>query len=169
MSEGERIAALEARLRELEDKAEIAALIHRYAACIRYRDMVGCRSLLLDDAFFELRHIEPQDSSKDSLIRRMDGGDAMVGSRDEEAGSQTVMWPMIHAVTIEVMGDEARSTCLSETAMWPFGRASIGEYRDHFRRTAGGWKFASRTYRLYGDSSGRLASESRAHHISVKR
>ena len=167
MSE-DRLSALEQRIRELEDKAEITRLIYRYAECIRFRDPAGCRALLCDDAFFELRHIDPDDCSKDSLIRRMDGADAMVGSRDDEAGSKTVMWPMIHAPTVIVEGDTATANCLSETAMWPFGRASIGEYRDSFVRTSQGWKFVSRRFRLYGDSTGRLAAESRAYHQSVK-
>lgn len=167
MSE-DRIAAMEARIVELEDKAAISSLIYRYAECIRYRNPAACRALLCDDAWFELRHIDPQDASRDSLIRRMEGADDIVGSRDDEAGAGTIMWPMIHAPTIAVNGDAATSTCLSETALWPFGRASIGEYRDTFRRTPQGWRFASRTYRLIGDNSGRYAAESRAHHQSVK-
>ena len=162
-----RLDVLERRIRELEDREAISRLVYGYAQCIRYRDHAGCRTLLCDDAWFELRHIDP-DGGEDSLIRRMDGADDIVGSRDDEAGQNTVMWPMIHAPTIIVEGDEARSTCLSETAMWPFGRASIGEYRDTFRRTGEGWKFASRRFRLFGDSTGRLAAESRAYHQSVK-
>lgn len=167
MSE-ERIAALEARIVELEDRAAIVALIHRYAECIRYGDLAACRALLCDDAWFELRHIDPGDASRDTLIRRMEDADNIVGARDDEAGAGTIMWPMIHAPTIVVKGDVATSTCLSETCLWPFGRCSIGEYRDTYRRTPQGWRFSSRTYRLIGDNAGRFAKESRALHQSVK-
>jgi hypothetical protein len=164
----ERLSRLEQRIRELEDKADITRLIYRYAECIRFRDSQGCRALLCDDAFFELRHIDPVDCRRDSLVRRMDGADEMVLSRDDEAGANTVMWPMIHAPMVTVEGDSATAICLSETAMWPFGRASIGEYRDNLVRTSEGWKFASRRFCLFGDSSGRLAAELRAHHQSIK-
>ena len=171
MSDAERIAALEARLRAMEDREAIAALIHRYAECIRLCDMAGAHALLVNEAVFELRHINPAhpgDPGRDELIHRMVGAEAIVGSRDEEAGAATMMWPMIHAVQIALDGDTATSVCLSETAIWPFGRQSIGDYRDCLLRTDEGWRFVSRHFRLFGDAAGRYASESRAVHQAQK-
>lgn len=167
MTAPDRIAALEERVRLLEDREAITALIYRYAQCIRRRDPAACRKLLVDDAVFELRHILPEGVG-DVLVHRIEGGDAIVGVRDDEAGANAVMWPMIHAVQIAVDGDEATSLCLTETAIWPFGKQFIGEYADRFVRTASGWRFAERVYRLYGEASGVLAEQSRAEHQAEK-
>lgn len=171
MSDAERIAALEARLRAMEDREAIAALIHRYAECIRLCDMGGAHALLVEEAVFELRHIDPAhpgDPARDELMHRMVGADAIVSAREEEAGAATMMWPMIHAVQIALDGDTAASVCLSETAIWPSGWQSIGEYRDCLRRTGEGWRFVSRHFRLFGDAAGRYARESHAMHQAQK-
>lgn len=167
MSE-DRFAALEARVRELEDKAAITALIHHYAHCIRLRDKRACQALLLDDAWFELRHVSPEDPAADMLITRLEGSLAMVGGYDTEAGAQNSVWPMIHNVAIALDGDRARTVCVMASAIWPVGQQFVGEYHDEMVRTAQGWRFASRTYRLIGEVGGKYAGEAREIYQAAK-
>lgn len=163
-----RIATLEARIAELEDRAAITALIHRYAECIRFRDKAACRALLLDDAWFELRHVDPADPASDKLITRLEGSLAMVGGYDTEAGAQNSVWPMIHNVAIDIDGDRARTVCVMASAIWPVGQQFVGEYRDEVVKTPQGWRFASRTYRLIGEVGGKFAAEAREVYQAAK-
>jgi hypothetical protein len=163
-----RIAALEARLQELEDKAAIGALIHRYAECIRLRDKAACQALLCDDAWFELRHVDPLDPSADTLVTRLEGSSAMVGGYDTEAGAANSVWPMIHNLTIDYQGDRARSVCVMASAIWPVGQQFVGEYHDELVRSGDRWCFASRTYRLIGEVGGKYAREARAIYQAAK-
>ena len=164
----DRIAALEERLREMEDKAAIGALIHRYAECIRLREKAACQALLCDDAWFELRHVDPQDPMADKLVTRLEGSAAMVGGYDTEAGAANSVWPMIHNLTIDWQGDHAHSVCVMASAIWPIGQQFVGEYHDELVRTAQGWRFASRTYRLIGEVGGKFAAEAREIYQAAK-
>lgn len=163
-----RVAALEARLRVVEDREAITALIYRYALCIRLKDTAGCRALLVDEASFDLSHIDPADPQICALHWRIEGADAIVAARDDEAGASASVWPMIHAIEIALNGDSASSRCLSETALWPYGRQYVGEYLDTFRRTQQGWRFVTRHYRLYGDTNGTLAADASVIHTAEK-
>ena len=167
MSE-DRIAALEARIRELEDKAAIAALIDRYAQSIRMRDKRGCQALLCDDAWFELRHVDRHDPRLDTLITRLEGSAAMVGGYDTEAGAANSVWPMIHSVDVAIDGDRAEALCVMASAIWPVGQQFVGEYRDELVRTEQGWRFRSRTYRMIGEVGGKFATEAREDYEAVK-
>ena len=163
-----RIAALEARLRELEDREAISGLIHRYALCIRQRDKSACQALLLTDAWFELRHIDPADPARDSLVTRLEGSAAMVGGYDTEAGAGQSVWPMLHNIEIKLNGDTAHSVCVMASAIWPVGQQFVGEYHDELVRTLKGWRFASRTYRLIGEVGGQYAAEARKIYQAAK-
>jgi hypothetical protein len=164
----ERLAALEARIAELEDKVAITALIHRYALCIRMRDKAACQALLCDDAWFELRHVDPEDPAADSLVTRLEGSAAMVGGYDSEAGAANSVWPMIHNIDVVVDGNRARALCVMASAIWPVGQQFVGEYHDELVRTEAGWRFASRTYRLIGEVGGKFASEARKVYQAAK-
>jgi hypothetical protein len=163
-----RLAALEARIAELEDRAAITELIHNYALCIRMRDKAACQALLCDDAWFELRHVDPSDPAKDSLVTRLEGSAAMVGGYDTEAGASNAVWPMIHNVSVWLKGDRARSLCVMASAIWPVGQQFVGEYHDELVRTDAGWRFASRTYRLIGEVGGTFAGEARKAYQAAK-
>ena len=83
MSE-DRLALLEARIRELEDKAEIGALIHRYAECIRIRDKRACQALLLDEPTASLDAV-----NREVVLSLIEGakarGAAIIGIFHDEA------------------------------------------------------------------------------------
>ncbi|MBW8784190.1 MAG: nuclear transport factor 2 family protein [Novosphingobium sp.] len=153
----ETIAAIEARIAELEARSAVAELVYAYAEAIRLRDPDACRALFMPDAWFEVRHIDPRDPAVDTLVRRTEGVEGIVGSGITATGPN--MWPMIHGVRVEVDGDNARASSVLAAAMFPQGRQIIGEYRDEFRRTADGWRFTSRTFRIIGDSTGAYAAE----------
>lgn len=168
MSEA-RLAALEARVRELEDRAAITELIHRYATCVRLRDRAGGIATLLPDAWFELRHIPPDDPAGEGmLMTRLEGAEAMIGGYDSEAGAANQVWPMLHNIMLLIDGDRAQASCVMASAIWPVGHQFVGEYRDELRRTAHGWRFASRTYRLIGEVGGTYAAEARVAYRAVK-
>ena len=153
------LAALERRIAELEDRAAITDLLHRTAELVRAGRMSDGIGLFTPDAVWELHHLDPARPGDSTLQRRFEGAEAILGGFAENAEDGTQVWPMIHNLRIELDGDEARSTSVIFVAVWPHGRQLVGEYRDRFRRSEAGWRFAARTYLLFGDLEGRYAAE----------
>lgn len=145
------LVELERRVAELEDRAAIRDLVYRYAEHIHSRREQENAGLFTPDAVFELRHADPERPGESKLRRRYEGAVAIAGSFEDVAGKGVRLWPMIHNLRIALAGDEASSTCVMISANFPHGTQFIGEYRDRYRRTEEGWRFAARAYVMFGD------------------
>ena len=168
MSEADDLAR---RVAELEARAAITDLVYRYAEHIHSGRAHDNVALFADDAVFELRHADPHRPGETILRQRLVGAGAIAGSLADTAGETARVWPMIHNLRIELNGDgdHASSSCIMMTAMWPTGSQFVGEYRDRYRRVAGAWRFAARTYVLFGDTTGAYAAEAHQEFLTVKR
>lgn len=168
MSDAARLAALDRRIDELESRAAIADVIHRYAEAIRSRVPAQVLELMEEDIVVELHHADPDDLAKTELMSRYSGHDEIRGSFAEQAGDAARVWPMLHNLRIELDGDEARATCVIVSQIWPHGMQSIGEYRDSFRRRDGVWRFTARIHVGYGVADGRFSKEANRAYQATK-
>lgn len=168
MSEADRLAALERRIDELESREAIARLITAYTEAVRTRAHPSVLDLMTDDCVIELHHADPDDPDVTQLLQRYAGREEIRGSFRAQAGEAARVWPMIHNLRVEVAGDEARSACVTVMAIWPVGKEYVGEYRDTFRRVDGAWRFASRIYVGFGDTSGQFSREAHRAYQAAK-
>lgn len=148
-----------ARLEALESQQAISDVILRHAEVIRSGRLTDGLDLFVPEAVYELGHFVDGNPSEVSIFQRIEGATAIVGSKDEVAGSDARLWPMIHNIRVEVDGDYATSTCVSMTSIWPTGDNFIGEYRDQFRRDGGVWRFVLRQFIGFGSITGVYAQE----------
>lgn len=159
---------LAARIAAIEDREAIADLVYRYAEAVRNMATSECVELMTEDAVIELRHADPHRAGASTFLNRFVGRQQIAASFAETAGSDARIWPMIHNLRIELAGDLASAVCVMMSAIWPHGKEYVGEYRDTFRREVIGWRFSSRTYTVFGDTSGRYSVEAHADYVSVK-
>ncbi len=159
---------LAARIAAIEDRDAITDLVYRYAEAIRNLATHECLDLLTEDVVIELRHADPHRPGESTLLNRFAGRQQFASSFVETAGSDARIWPMIHNLRIELDGDSARAVCVMMSAIWPYGKEYVGEYRDQFRREWEGWRFTSRIYTVFGDTSGRYSVDAYADYVSVK-
>ena len=135
-----------ANLQELSDRAEIEALIYRYAQTVRNMKFDDCGALFMEDATFAQR----MNQSSDWF--RVFGRAAITAHIAN--GASIGVYPMIHNILIDLQGDTATSNCLM-TAVVATGGGIFGEYHDEMRREDGQWRFAARNYALLrADASG---------------
>jgi hypothetical protein len=162
MSDGERIAALEARIGALESREAIAGMIYRYTESIRLGRANEVLEFMAEDAVVELRHADPDDPARTELVARFVGHDEIRHSFADQAGAGARVWPMIHNLRIELDGDRASTVCVLESAVWPVGQQFVGEYRDTWARRDGNWMITSRCHIGFGDTAGTYAREAHA-------
>lgn len=151
------MTTLEQRIAAIEDREAIADLILRHAEHIRSGTEAGAGDLFLPDAIYELGRIDPERPGEVVITDRIEGVAAIVGSKDEVAGEDERLCPMIHNIRIVLDGDRATSICVSMTTLWPTGMNFIGEYRDRFARVDGVWRFATRAFIGFGAIDGMSA------------
>jgi hypothetical protein len=131
---------IEARLRDLEDRAEIQAMLARYGRCLDAGDWDGFRALFADDIHAEHGVVTPP----------LDGLDTFIAAAQMLS---TLMEDCQHYVTnveVTIDGDQAEARAFvfamhdvvldGERQLVPAG----GWYEDRLRRTPDGWKI----YRL---------------------
>jgi hypothetical protein len=159
-------SALEQRIAAIEDREAIADLIHRHAEHIRSGTIHQAGCLLAPDAVFEMGQIDADGTV--SIQERVEGAEAILGSKDVIAGQGVRLCPMIHNIRIAVDGDTATSTCVSMTTIWPMGNNFIGEYRDSFRRDDGVWRFATRAFIGFGALDGTSPEVAHARYQAAK-
>jgi 3-phenylpropionate/cinnamic acid dioxygenase small subunit len=134
------MASIEDRLRALEDRAEIQAMLSRYGRCLDTSDWDGFRALFADDIHAEHGVVTPP----------LDGLDTFIAAAQ---ALSCLMEDCQHYVTnpeVEIDGDDAKATAFvfamhdvildGKRQLVPAG----GRYEDWLRRTDDGWKI----YRL---------------------
>lgn len=141
MSETDRIAALERRLRLLEDKEEIRRLRDDYHGCIndgRFGEIVD---LFTDDGHVELGYLATY-VGRDAINAGFQG----MGTRERFYIKQ-----FIHSHRINVDGDSGTGTSYLEARYGRYGTSYLvsGRYDDIYRRVDGEWRFASMVAEFY--------------------
>jgi len=140
-----RIAALETRLRYLEDLAEINQLVRRYGPAVDSGSLTEAPELWEQDGVYDV-----------SGIPRMEGRED-IGAMLRNTGHQSAIHDGCgHILTsphIEIDGDEATGRSHSMMIRWNAEAGQFFVFRLssttwHFRRTGEGWRIANRTNRL---------------------
>lgn len=133
------------RLRRIEDRAEIAGLVHAYCDRFDRNDPEGVAALFTPDARIDYNPDTP-DLRGDGLAAAI-----AVGLRD------TFLATSHHVSNLEVVlegADAARSTCYLDA--WHRYRDGSpdgflwGRYEHRYRRTAGGWRITELVLRGHG-------------------
>ncbi len=132
------MAALEQRIRAIEDREAIRELTARYC-----RLAVGGRAEEIVELFREDGVME----SGDTLGR---GRDALLALYRQSFGALRPI-PTVHNHVIELDGDRATGFCSVELRLVEQGVAvtAAGHYEDEFARVDGVWKFARRRLVFY--------------------
>jgi uncharacterized protein (TIGR02246 family) len=128
------------RLRELEDRAAIEAVVVAYATALDTKDFEALRDLFTDDVVWEY----------EGLVGPLRGADAIVvmmrGSLEHLDATQHLNGN--HVITVR--GDEADHVgyfqAMHVRTGHPGGEQYLGagRYRDRLRRTPKGWRLSSR-------------------------
>lgn len=160
--------ALLMRTDELLSRQQIGDLVYRYTEFVRDRNECACAALMTDDAWVELHHGDALDPRRSDVHERFVGKDQITGSFGQVAGSEAVVWPMIHNLRIEIDGDTASSRCIMASSVRPHGMQFIGEYRDTYRREHGQWLFTSRIFMGVGAMEGGSSDDAHAGWQEVK-
>jgi hypothetical protein len=139
---------VEHRLAQLEARAEITELLHRYGAAVDYGDEAGWVDCFTRDAVFE--NVNELDGSSAKLADDHDSLARFVANQTrapELYHKHVVIDPVI-----AVSDDDA--TCSSYFAILLAGEggvpmlAAFGRYLDSLRRQDGAWKIAHRIARI---------------------
>lgn len=126
---------LQARIRRLEDRAELGELVAIYGRLLDDRDIDGVAALYTEDAVF------------DSTDGPMSGRDAVVGYYRRQLDRYGMTYHYPHSHTIEFTGDDTATGVVSahaELAILPTPFVVALRYLDDYRREDGRWRFVSR-------------------------
>ena len=136
-------------LSELADKEDIRELTAIYAQRVAHG--MSNADLFTDDGAYIHRRSADEPAH---AVRGRAALDAHYAPRPDSAGVAT---PMIHNHVIAVTGDTARAICSIELRIGagPEAIFASGNYQDHLRREADGWKFVERfvTFFRWGPAS----------------
>jgi hypothetical protein len=130
---------IQTRLDRLEAESQIRGLIARYCFTIDDRDMLGVATLFDEDA---------RVASQDGVMEAR-GVEAIMA---QFRGRFEVLGPgghYMHDIAIDLSDidrDEATGRVSGHAELWRRGRMMVAalRYRDRYRRTAAGWRFAER-------------------------
>lgn len=141
MTDADRIATLERRLRQLEDKDEIRALRDAYHSCINDGRYEAIADLFTDDAVVELGYLARYEGRSE-----IDAGFRGMGERERFYIKQ-----FIHSHGIEVAGDTGTGVSYLEARYGRFGVSYLvsGRYDDRYRRIDGRWRFSEMIASFY--------------------
>jgi len=126
----------------------IADLVHGYALAIRRDRPEDAAVLFVENGWFEIRDGHP--SRPEFTVRsRLEGRAGVLAYLAPNKGKPHPI-PMIHNLMITLDGERASASSVMEAVIIESGTRVIGEYDDHFVREDGEWRFASRTYTIFG-------------------
>ena len=126
--------SLEARIRRLEDRAEIIELTARYCRYVTEASKEKIVALYVPDGVFD------RTNSNGTVAR----GHAELLKTYGNSGPNAFL-PVIHNHIVELDGDEAAGTCVVESPVRA-GKPNgfVSRYEDKYRRVDGKWLFAER-------------------------
>lgn len=142
---------LEQRLDQVESRAQIADLVHRYARCIRYDEPELVAALFTSDGTFEVHDGHPDRPEFTVRSHYANAAEILAHMAPNKGKPHPV--PLIHNLIIALDGDTATGNCMMEAQIYGGSHKVCGEYRDTFQREHGQWRFASRIYTIFSGAS----------------
>jgi ketosteroid isomerase-like protein len=132
-------ANLEARIRRLEDRAEIGELIARYGLVMDNRDMAAMADLFTADVVIESADGVMNIRGRDAAVELFRGRFRVLGPSNHVSHDRVLTF-------YDSNPDEAGGLVLSHAEMNRKGVAMVAaiRYHDTYRRDAGRWRFARR-------------------------
>lgn len=133
----------------VEDHIAIQRLMYRYANCADNKDYAGFEQVFCDDAVFDFggREVSPLPAIQEMMLA---------------LEKYNCTQHCIHNTLYEVQGDSAtgETYCLASHLLKDGGltlKVDMGiTYRDHLRRTPGGWRIALRRFNLLWSRTGSI-------------
>lgn len=127
------------RLRRLEDREQIRALVGAYSLAIDDRDFARLGECFTHDAIY----------GRDADAFRLEGRSAIVASMSERLNRENPSFHVNHDSFVEwdaASPDHATGLvlCHAETAFGGEHKIAAIRYRDRYRREADGWRIAER-------------------------
>ena len=137
MLDVDRLAALEARIRLLEDREALRALRDAYHACINDRRFDEIADLFSDAAHVKLGYLAEYNGRAE-----IDAGFRGMGTRERFYIQQ-----YIHSHQVQIDGDSASGSSYLDARYGRFGVSYLvaGRYDDRYVRTVNGWRFQEMT------------------------
>ena len=140
----ERIAALEEKVRVLEDALELQELMNRYGPAVDSGSAEAAAALFAEDGIYDAEGVDPM------------VGAAAVQGMVEGPGHQRLLPNAAHTIgpaTLRLAGDSATATGYSRVYLREgedFRLWRVAANRWEFERRDGEWKVAKRVNRLIG-------------------
>ena len=130
---------IEARLRRIEDRAEIADLVTRYGLAMDDRDVAAFGSLFTDDVRIWSADGVMESRGLDAATEMFKGRFAVLGPSNHFTHDRLVEFDAADP-------DRATGLVLSHAEMQRRGQPMLAaiRYHDAYRRVGGRWKFAER-------------------------
>lgn len=135
------LAALDRRIRLLEDRLELSDLVARYGVCVDDHDLDGLADLYADDAVFD-----------GHALGSSQGKEAVLGYFRTRWADYGVGFHYTHTQTVDFHGPDEASGCVTGHVELSFrGTAMRGAYRydDSYVRERGRWRFRERRVRFF--------------------
>lgn len=133
------LAALEARIRRIEDRTELAELIARYSLVMDNRDMEGMPALFTPDVVIRSQDGVMNSRGREAAIEMFRGRFTVLGQSNHFSHDKIFTFD-------DAKPDEARGLVLAHAEMNRKGMAMVAaiRYHDRYRRHEGAWRFAER-------------------------
>ena len=161
-SSEETIAALERRLRRLEDREEIKALVARYNWVMDDRDLDGIRDLFTEDVTVGSSDGVLDSRGRDAVVKMFQGRFEVLGP--------SLHWAHDHRIWFDD-DDNARGLLSLHAEMTRFGVAAISaiRYEDTYRRCDDDhWRIAARRLSFFYFMDPRDYAEVLEHPLRVR-
>jgi hypothetical protein len=131
-------AALETRIRRLEDRAELRELVARYCIAIDDRDIAVIGEIFCADGRFRSRDGVMEASGREAVVQQFRGRFAALKATNHIAHDQIL--------SFEDDPDHASGIVTAHAEVCRNSQAMIAalRYEDQYRREAGTWRFADR-------------------------
>ena len=157
----ETVAALERRLRRLEDREEIRALVARYNWVMDDRDLTQIRDLFTEDVRVSSSDGVLDSQGRDEVVKMFQGRFEVLGP--------SLHWAHDHRIWFDD-DDNARGLVSLHAEMTRFGVAAISaiRYEDSYRRDDDRWRFSSRRLSFFYFMDPREYAEALEHPLRVR-
>ena len=134
MTDGSRDAAVQSML----DRTEITDVLYRYASTIDRRDYEGLRRVFVDDACGRY-------GDRDWIV----GADAIVAWIAHHGADEAWQHHLLSVYHVDIDGDRASALTYHTSHQSKVGTPDVvhvivARYQDELRRTADGWRIASK-------------------------